>query len=81
MVYNFENLILDLNNSARAKLYKDKQLVFIGDGYIALKMFLKDSEYHPDVMKKFKNQLEQREKYKWKEPKVNGSNRLQDNGS
>ncbi len=80
MVYNFENLILDLNNSARAKLYKDKQLVFIGDGYIALKMFLKDSEYHPDVMAKFKNQLEQREKYKWKEPKVNGSNGLQNNG-
>ena len=39
---NFGNLILDLNNSARAKLYKNKQLVFIGDGYIALKMFLKD---------------------------------------
>ena len=80
MVYNFGNLILDLNNSARAKLYKNKQLVFIGDGYIALKMFLKDSEYHPDVMDKFKNQLEQREKYKWKEPKVNGSNGLQNNG-
>ena len=55
-MYNFGNLILDLDNSARAKLYKNKQLVFIGDGYIALKMFLKDSEYHPEVMKKFKNQ-------------------------
>ena len=79
MVYNFGNLILDLNNSARAKLYKNKQLVFIGDGYIALKMFLKDSEYHPEVMKKFKNQLEQREKYKWKEPTSNGSNRMESN--
>ena len=41
MKYTFENLILDMDNSARAKLYVSGRLAFVGDGYVALQMFIR----------------------------------------
>ncbi len=79
MKYKFENLILDMENSARAKLYVSGHLAFIGDGYVALQMFIRESGNNPLVVKRFKSQLEMREKHKWKEPKNNGSNRVESN--
>ena len=67
--YFWKHLVLDLDNSARAKLYVGKQLVFLGDGYMALKMFIQISGNDPAVTQKFKSQLQMREKLKWKEPK------------
>tara|TARA_B100001287_G_scaffold235114_1_gene207131 strand:+ start:659 stop:898 length:240 start_codon:yes stop_codon:yes gene_type:complete len=77
--YTFENLILDMDNSARAKLYVSGRLAFVGDGYVALQMFIRESGNHPAVIKKFKSQLEMREKHKWKEPKSDGTNRMESN--
>ena len=56
MKYTFENLILDMDNSARAKLYVSGRLAFVGDGYVALQMFIRESGNHPAVIKKFKSQ-------------------------
>lgn len=67
--YYWKHLVLDLDNSARAKLYDGNQLVFLGDGYMALKMFITRSGNDPAVTKKFKSQLQMREKLQWKEPK------------
>ena len=49
--YYWKNLVLDLDNSARAKLYDGNQLVFLGDGYMALKMFITRSGNDPAVQK------------------------------
>ena len=66
-----------MDNSARAKLYSGNKILFIGDGYFALHMFIKESGNDPKVINRFKNQLEMREKHKWKEVKTDGSDRSQ----
>ena len=65
--YYWKHIVLDLDNSARAKLYDGNQLVFLGDGYMALKMFITRSGNDPAVTKKFKSQLQMREKLQWKD--------------
>ena len=37
----------------------------MGDGYVAMKWFIQHSDNHPDVLKMFEKQLEQREKPKF----------------
>ena len=37
----------------------------MGDGYVAIKMFINASNNHPEVLKMFQKQLEQREKPKF----------------
>ena len=54
----------------------------MGDGYVAIKMFIQHSNNHPEVLKMFQKQLEQREKPKFtrsekKENKKNPQNRLE----
>ena len=61
VIYKHENSILDCNGR-RAKFYVKGQLRFMGDHYVAIKLFIRHSEDHPDVLEMFKNQLEQREK-------------------
>ena len=67
MIYRHKNLVLDLNNSARAKLYREGRLLFIGDGYIAISMLLDLANHHPDVKSLFEKQLSQREKLRFNE--------------
>jgi len=57
--------VLELWNS-KASLYQNGRLLFRGDGYIAIKMFIEKSGHAPEVMKIFKNQLDMREEVKWK---------------
>ena len=64
MIYRHEDSILDCNDR-RGKFYVNGQLRFMGDHYIAIKFFIHHSENHPDVLKMFEKQLEQREKPKF----------------
>ena len=61
MIYKHEDSILDCNGR-RAKFYVNGRLRFMGDHYIAIKFFIQHSKEHPDVLKMFEKQLEQREK-------------------
>ena len=46
----------------KAKFYDKGQLMFKGDGYTGLQMFIRASNNNPEVMEKFKSQLRMREK-------------------
>jgi hypothetical protein len=54
--------LLDLENAHRAKLYKDDKLLFLGDGYKAITMLIRNSKNSMPVEEKFRNQLETRQK-------------------
>ena len=64
VIYRHENSILDTNDR-RAKFYVNGQLRFMGDSYVAMKWFIQHSDNHPNVLKMFEKQLEQREKPKF----------------
>ena len=59
------NTILELWNS-KGSLFQNGKLLFRGDGYIAIKMFVHESGNAPEVVERFKNQLYMREEVKWK---------------
>lgn len=63
MKYSHKNIILDYATT-RSKLYIDGRLMFLGDGYVAIKMFIEQSGNDPEVIERFKTQLEYREKHK-----------------
>ena len=65
MRYQHKDLILELWNS-KGTLYKNGKIVFRGDGYISIKMFITESDNHPEVIKRFRPQLDSREEVKWK---------------
>ena len=65
--YTFQKTELDMTRSSRAILYDNGKLVFKGDGYIAIKMFIQLSGNNKAVIKKFKAQLDQREQPRWKD--------------
>lgn len=60
------NLMLDTSNTTKAKLYQDNRLIFMGDGYKAILQFIRLSNNAPEVMERFRAQLEMREKPKFK---------------
>lgn len=63
-IYKFENLELEMHD-AKAKLYCNDRLVFMGDAYKAILQFIKLSNDSPRVIQKFKAQLDSREKPKF----------------
>ena len=58
--------MLDTNDTAKSRLYQDDRLIFMGDGYRAILQFIRLSNNAPEVMEKFRAQLEMREKPKFK---------------
>lgn len=64
MIYKHKNIVLEKDTS-KGKLYINGNLRFMGDGYVAIKMFVDASNNHPEVLKMFQKQLEQREKPKF----------------
>lgn len=64
MIYKHKNIVLEKDTS-KGKLYINGKLRFMGDGYVAIKMFIDASNNHPEVLKMFQKQLEQREKPKF----------------
>lgn len=65
-IFKHEDYVIDLDNSNKTKLYRDGKLVFIGDGYKAITMLLRNCEDNGPVRERFKAQLEMREKPKFK---------------
>ena len=65
MVHKHGALTLDLTNSNKAKLYDNNKLVFMGDGYRAITMFIRATGDDPNVRSKFASQLKMREKPKF----------------
>lgn len=65
MKFKHENYIIDLNDTSKAKLYRNNQLVFIGDGYRAIITMLNGCQDKEPVKKQFKSQLTMREKPKF----------------
>ena len=49
-------------DNGKGKLYVANRLRFMGDPYVAIQMLLRFSNNHPEVRKKFQQQLEMREK-------------------
>jgi len=63
-VFAHEDLLIDLREANRGKLYKGNQLMFIGDGYKAITMMMRNCKDYTPVREKFKAQLNTREKCK-----------------
>ena len=59
------NTTLELWNS-KGSLFQNGRLLFRGDGYIAIKMFVDKTNNAPEVIERFKSQLTMREEVKWK---------------
>ena len=57
--------VLELWNS-KGSLFQNGKLLFRGDGYIAIKMFVDKTNNAPEVIERFKSQLTMREEVKWK---------------
>ena len=63
--YVHENNLLDLYGGL-GLVYKGDRLIFRGDGYVALKMFIVNCGNAPSVLARFKKQLDTRESCRWK---------------
>ena len=64
MIFTHEDLTIDLTNSNKGKLYKGKQLIFLGDGYKAITLMMRNAKDYKPIQKKFKAQLTMREQCK-----------------
>ena len=64
-IFKHENFVLDLNAAHKSILYKDNKLLFMGDGYKAIQILISQSVDSEPVKKKFKSQLQMREKPKF----------------
>ena len=65
MIFKHENFILDTENAGRSALYKDGKLEFLGDGYRAITILMRNFKDREPVKEKFHNQLTMREKPKF----------------
>ena len=64
-IFKHENFVLDLNAAHKSILYKNDKLLFMGDGYKAIQILISQSADSEPVKKKFKSQLQMREKPKF----------------
>ena len=63
-IFEHEDLVLDLTNTSKGKLYKSGQLMFVGDGYRCITMMMRNCKDYKPVQKQFKPQLTMREQCK-----------------
>ncbi len=68
MIYRWKHMILEMDGS-EGKLYINNQLKFKGDGYLAIKSFIANSNEDPEVKSRFQAQLNMREKPRFSKPK------------
>jgi hypothetical protein len=64
MIFKHEDLLIDLTKSNKGKLYKGNQLIFLGDGYKAITLMMRNAKDYKPIQKKFKPQLTMREQCK-----------------
>ena len=65
MIYKHEDFILDMTTATKAILYKGGNLIFMGDGYKAITILLRNCSDSSPVKAKFRAQLNTREKPKF----------------
>ena len=63
-IFKHEDLVLDLTNTNKGKLYKSGRLMFVGDGYRCITMMMRNCKDYKPVQKQFKPQLTMREQCK-----------------
>lgn len=66
MVYEYKEFVY-IHDYGKARLYKGNHLLFKGNAWSGILMFLNHTDDAPEVRQMFKAQLEQREKPKIKE--------------
>jgi len=64
-IFVHENFIINQERSSKTLLYKDNKLIFMGDGYKAITMLIRNAEDPEPVKERFKAQLSMREKPKF----------------
>jgi hypothetical protein len=64
-IFVHENFMINQETSSKTLLYKDNKLIFMGDGYKAITMLIRNVEDPEPVKKKFHAQLSMREKPKF----------------
>ena len=64
MIFEHEDLLIDLTKSNKGKLYKGNQLIFLGDGYKAITLMMRNAKDYKPIQKKFKPQLTMRQQCK-----------------
>ena len=64
MIFEHEDLLIDLTKSNKGKLYKGNQLIFLGDGYKAITLMMRNAKDYKPIQQKFKPQLTMREQCK-----------------
>ena len=68
--YKYDKYSLELIGG-KGRFYDDGKVVFIGDGFSSIKMFVNASGNDPKVRKRFKSQLQMRESPRFRDtPKV-----------
>jgi len=67
MIYSIEEFILDLDVATKAKLYHKEKLMFMGDGYKAINILIRNVYNKEAARKVFFKQLSQREKPRFKD--------------
>lgn len=65
MKFKHEDFLLDLDTPNKAKLYKEGKLQFMGDGYRAITILMRNSKDSTPVREHFHAQLTMREKPKF----------------
>ena len=50
-IFKHEDLVLDLTNAHKGKLYKNGYLMFMGDGYRAITMMMRNCKDYKPVFK------------------------------
>lgn len=71
MIYSIEEFILDLDVATKAKLYHKEKLMFVGDGYRAINILIRNVSNKEEAKKVFYKQLSQREKPRFKDQEKN----------
>ena len=66
MVYEYKEFVY-VHDYGKSRLYKGRNLIFKGNSWSGILMFLQHTDNAPEVRAMFKQQLEQREKPKHKE--------------
>lgn len=67
MIYSIEEFILDLDVATKAKLYHKEKLMFMGDGYRAINILIRNVSNKEAAKKVFYKQLSQRERPRFKD--------------
>ena len=67
MIFRHEDFVLDTDSSSKSRLFKSNKLIFMGDGYRAINIMLRNCKDQQPVREKFHAQLNMREKPKFKD--------------